>query len=219
MTQRSALCHSNAQEAPAKGTRTEKSHSRRAFRLRLNTPEELPHMDAYRFDTLTRSLAVPSSRRRTISALIGSLGLLALVDRDEAAAAKSGKCKPKCGECARCKRGDCDKKKGRKKRCKRGKCQPLQDGTPCTGGVCGSGFCTATPICPPPFTVCNGFCVNTRANEANCGGCGIVCTAGLSCCRGSCTSRNTDPTNCGRCGNICPATAPVCQAGACVVGP
>src|SRR5215216_1371615 len=155
-------------------------------------------MDASRFDSLARSLIVAGSRRRTLVALAASLGLLVSADPDDAAAAKSGRCTPQCGECQRCKRGHCRKTKHHKKRCKRGKCQPVSEGTPCTVGSC-----------------CGGRCVNTRGNEANCGACGVACPAGLNCCRGVCTNRATDPANCGRCGTVCPPTAPVCSAGIC----
>ena len=45
-------------------------------------------MDADRFDTLTRSLTAAGSRRRALAAaLAGSLGLLALTDPGDVAAA------------------------------------------------------------------------------------------------------------------------------------
>ena len=57
-------------------------------------------MDADRFDSLARSLTAAGSRRRALAAaLSGALGLLGLAHPDDVAAAKSGKCKPKCGEC------------------------------------------------------------------------------------------------------------------------
>ena len=193
-------------------------------------------MDADRFDHLTRSLTSAGSRRRALVALFGALGLLGLTNPDEAVAAKSGKCKPQCGECASCKRGDCKKTKHGKKRCKRGKCQPLREGTPCTNGTCRGGSCIVSPsplTCPQGLTVCGGSCVDTRTAQANCGGCGIVCGPRQTCCGGDCVSLNTNRRNCGACGNVCPAgtnccngtcscVAPqiccrrVCQAGPCV---
>ena len=100
-------------------------------------------MDADRFDTLARSLTAVGSRRRTLAAL----GLLGLADPDEAAAAKTGKCKPTCGECEKCKKGDCDKKDG-KKVCKKGKCQAKANGTPCSAGTCQGRRCTSPPSTP-----------------------------------------------------------------------
>ena len=190
-------------------------------------------MDADRFDALTRSLTAAGSRRRALAtALSGALGLLGLAGPDEAAAAKSGKCKPPCGECATCKRGDCKKKQGRKKRCKRGKCQPLREGTPCTNGTCQSGSCIAAVLpCPQGLTVCSGSCVDTRTAQANCGGCGIVCGPRQTCCGGDCVSLNTNRRNCGACGNVCPVgtnccnrtcscVAPqICCRGTCQTGP
>jgi hypothetical protein len=87
-------------------------------------------MDADRFDTLTRSLTAGGSRRRAMAAGLGSaLSLLGLAHSDETGA-KSGKCKPACGECAKCDKGRCQKKNGTK-RCKKGKCKPKADGTAC----------------------------------------------------------------------------------------
>jgi hypothetical protein len=170
------------------------------FDLRPSRPEteRALFMDADRFDSLARSLVVAGTRRQVVVALAASLGLLGLAKPDDVAAAKSGRCKPQCAECQHCKRGHCRKTRHHKKRCKKGRCQPVSEGTFCTGGSC-----------------CGGRCVNTRTNEANCGGCGVACPAGLSCCRGICTNRATDPANCGRCGTVCPPTAPVCSTGIC----
>jgi hypothetical protein len=74
------------------------------------TPTWVIHpMDADRFDALARTLTAAGSWRWTLAALGGVLGLLSLAGPDEAAAAKSAKCKPKCGECESCKRGNCRK--------------------------------------------------------------------------------------------------------------
>ena len=154
-------------------------------------------MDTIRFDAIVKSLAGQTSRRRTLGALVGSaLGILALTDRDEAAAARNGKCKPKCGECEKCKRGDCDKKNG-KKRCQQGKCKPKSDGTLCgRGGTCLSGSC----VCPPGSQSCGGGCVPsclgaTRGlNPTTCTCCGtggdsVSCPmagTNAACCTGTC---------------------------------
>ena len=132
-------------------------------------------MDPSRFDRLAKALAVRRPRRVALP-LLAVLGL-SFADVEESWAAKSGRCKPRCGECARCRRGKCRKTKHGKKRCRRGRCQPLRFGTPCTTGICQNGSCFAAPpsLCPDGLTFCNGSCINTRTNNANCGGCGTVC--------------------------------------------
>jgi hypothetical protein len=108
-------------------------------------------VEADRFDALSRVLSVAGSRRGTLTAaLSGALGLLGLAHPDDAAAATSGKCKPRCGECEKCKKGDCDKKDG-KKVCTKGKCQAKTNGTPCSAGTCQDRRCTNSP--PPPSRV------------------------------------------------------------------
>lgn len=109
-------------------------------------------MDADHFDSLARSLTDARSRRRAIAAALGgALGVLGLLDRDEASAAKSGKCKRKPEECETCKKGKCQTKNG-KKSCKAGKITPKPDTTPCTGGSCQSGQCLSPSgvVVPPP---------------------------------------------------------------------
>jgi hypothetical protein len=117
-------------------------------------------MDADRFDTLSRTLSATPSRRaafRLLGAL--SLGLVARI-RPEPAEAKSGKCKPKCGECERCKRGDCDKKNG-KTRCQKGKCKPKANGLTCDGGgTCQKGRCVV-PFCAGRNSCQDGNAITT----------------------------------------------------------
>ncbi len=113
-------------------------------------------MDADTFDSLSRSLTVMGSRRRSLMATLGVvLGALGLAASDDAKAAKSGKCKRQPGECETCKKGRCEKKNG-KKRCKAGKIQPKPFGTPCPGGTCQNGLCRSpdgsvvTPLAGDP---------------------------------------------------------------------
>lgn len=84
---------------------------------------------------------------------------------------------------------------------------------------------------------CGGVCIDTCCNNANCGGCGIVCTSGETCfegicgcpsglccaegetiCNGACVDLTTDLNNCGACGSICESglVAVDCRAGECV---
>ena len=101
-------------------------------------------MDADRFDSLVRSLTTVGFRRRTLATVVtGAIGLLGLAGADDVAAGKSGKCKPKCGECQTCDKGKCNKKNG-KKRCKKGKCKAKGNGTGCSTGTCQSGSCVAS---------------------------------------------------------------------------
>lgn len=127
-------------------------------------------MNADRFASLTRALAAARSRRRTLAALAGALGLVGLAYPEDAAAAKSGRCKPKCGECERCKRGDCDKKDG-KRRCQKGKCKPKADTTGCSVGTCQAGTC----VSPPPPSDPNACSNPATTCDPNCGPAGTTC--------------------------------------------
>lgn len=41
---------------------------------------------------------------------------------------------------------------------------------------------------PAPDQICGGACVNTAANDKNCGSCGVACSAGQGCCAAVCTN-------------------------------
>jgi hypothetical protein len=154
-------------------------------------------MDQHRFDALAKLVGSGATRRGAL-ALLAGLGLGSLSPTGTEAA-KSGKCKPACTECQTCNTGKCRRKNG-KKRCKKGTCEPLPNGTACaspngaTGATCQNGTCT----CP---TLCNGTCVDTQSDEANCGTCGKVCGTNQVCQRGFCFPKAA-----------CPAT----QVGACI---
>ncbi len=79
------------------------------------------------------------------------------------------------------------------------------------------------------LTDCDGTCVDTNVDPANCGACGTACAGGEVCsvgtcatqcgggtteCGGLCVDTNVDPANCGSCGNAC-GTGEVCSAGTC----
>ena len=72
--------------------------------------------------------------------------------------------------------------------------------------------------CPTSEIACNAICVDTTADNANCGSCGNECASSEVCVRGACTalmcgsfamcphtctSFDVDPRNCGACGVRC----------------
>lgn len=77
---------------------------------------------------------------------------------------------------------------------------------------------------------CQGSCVDTKSDPANCGSCGHACSNGQVCtigtcaakclsgvdCGGRCVDTSSDPTNCGTCGVQC-ANGLVCLAGKCAM--
>src|SRR5262249_41538304 len=82
-------------------------------------------------------------------------------------------------------------------------------------------------------TNCNGQCVNTQTDTANCGGCAKPCPGGQVCsggvcgmgcpqplvvCNGGCADPRFDPNNCNGCGQVCPGAAhaiAVCATSTC----
>lgn len=86
-------------------------------------------MEDIRFDTITKALGALTTRRWTAGALLaGALSVLGLSGPDDAEAAETKMCKPKCNSCEKCDEGTCEKKNG-KKRCKKGKCKLKPNGT------------------------------------------------------------------------------------------
>jgi hypothetical protein len=68
-------------------------------------------------------------------------------------------------------------------------------------GSCRWGDCVGT--CPTG-TCCSGRCTDTGWDEANCGGCGVVCSAPSgTCCGGECVDVGSDFDHCGRCDHSC----------------
>ncbi len=105
----------------------------------------------------------------------------------------------------------------------------------CSGQTSGDD---AGPGCPASQVSCNGTCVDTQVDPANCGGCGMTCDPSQVCSRGQCNAlctasqtacmlpsgeagpsvfcvdTKTDNANCGGCGKACPAEQ-TCANGTC----
>ena len=167
-------------------------------------------MDADRFDALLRSLTQsPSASRRGMGRFVIGLTLGGFGLAQPAMAARSGKCKPACGECEACDKGKCERKNG-KKRCKKGKCKAKVNGTGCAGGSCQNGSCIPTPpfctgknSCDETDVRCESggaacFCFVTVSGEPFCG---RVESSG-SCTATSCPSGQACIVKGGRCGGV-----------------
>lgn len=197
-------------------------------------------MDHHRFDSLARSLAAPTSRRRLVAAIVGGFAA-SLLDRDAGEAAKKPK-KPKpdkrckqtqdgqpCGECGTCQGGVCVGALPLAceacEYCARdATCQP-NDGLECMGcGTCRNRVCVANP------DRCNGceecdaldlICIpNPAWNGSSCGNCG-------TCQDGSCQVTDPPCPECQTClngfcvpvaadGTACGGECGSCQSGDCV---
>lgn len=94
--------------------------------------------------------------------------------------------------------------------------------------ACGGGSSDGGDACSGDLTRCGGACVDTRTDEAHCGGCtGHACPTGATCeagecrcpegqtpCGGACVDLQSSDENCGACGHACGLGT--CQAGGCV---
>ena len=99
------------------------------------------------------------------------------------------------------------------------------DGSVAAIGEGGPNADAAGPVvgdgCPLYQTRCNGTCISTSVDPANCGGCGVTCAGaevcsagacvasclpGLSACHHRCVDLMTDNANCGACATPCAGT-------------
>ncbi|MFT4039309.1 MAG: hypothetical protein QM692_14070 [Thermomicrobiales bacterium] len=166
-------------------------------------------MDETRFDQIARAISVAGTRRRALGALTGvalGAGLAGILTHEDAEGRKSK---------AKKRRERKQKKRDRKKK---RKCRKQSVAQAC-GTRCGTTVtlkpCNRTVTCPPctpttcdpacvaPLTCCNGVCVDTTRDRANCGACGVAVTASQLCvasapqaCDVTCTAGN----------NICAST-------------
>jgi hypothetical protein len=139
-------------------------------------------MDPTRFDTLTRSLAAPRTRR----GLVGAVAALAIGVR---AASAQAACPP--GQTAN-RKGDCSCPPGTDA-CPDGCYDQKRDlyncgrcGRTCIGGECRKGECR----CPAGSVLCAGVCRSLASfgdDPENCGGCGISCDDGDACTTDTCS--------------------------------
>ena len=189
---------------------------------------EVIHMDADRFDTLTRSLAEPRSRRSALSGLlVGSVSLLGWQAGNDADAhdllptckKKSGKQKKKCIKKAKAHTAQHASELGPT-------CTPQCAGKTCgangCGGECGrcNGSCVDNAcICPDPSHLCDGFCQQCCL-DSHCSG-GKTCQGGsCKCPSGTRFCNNTQCQEC--CSNLdccgelqCSGGAKSCVNGTC----
>jgi hypothetical protein len=91
------------------------------------------------------------------------------------------------------------------------------DGNACTLNICLGGVCSSQAFVDgaecPDGVCCGGECVDTQSDEANCGSCDVVCSAGQVCCDGGCIDPQNNKQHCGQCGKRCGRGA--CRNGRC----
>lgn len=126
------------------------------------------------FEGLTRTLAVPRSRRGILGGIAAGsvVALIPAVAQAGTDPATPGVCK-KSGETSCCVNTSNDA----------GNCGACGNACP-PGQVCTSGVCG----CPPGLTQCGSLCISVGSDNLNCGSCGNVCPPGSACMGGRCQS-------------------------------
>lgn len=170
-------------------------------------------MDGHRFDRLTRTLAVPTGRRRFLKTLAGALlgGTAAIRIADgTAAACPSGQVAASGGRCL----------------CKTTGRAPVNGACPCGAGQtdCGGGVCEDLSSDLANCGTCGGACPDPERQICRAGQC--WCLPGLTQCGNRCVDLLTDSDNCGACTNRCPDPTPgtcekerICVSGSCTFTP
>ena len=101
-------------------------------------------------------------------------------------------------------------------------------GSPASSFSCSLGQCRV--YCASGLTDCNGACVDTNEDIANCGQCDVACAGTTSCvsgvctcplpdqtnCNGLCVDTKVDGANCGACDVQCPIGS-TCTASGCAI--
>jgi hypothetical protein len=97
---------------------------------------------------------------------------------------------------------------------------------------CGTNGNLVGATCQSGSLDCNGLCVDTQIDSANCGACGTSCSTGKECrhgacalicsststaCDGVCVNSLTDNANCGACAVVCPGGTFCSGGGTCAV--
>jgi hypothetical protein len=178
-------------------------------------------MDANRFDAIAKAIVAESSRRRTLAGLLGgALAALGLAAPESADAARTGNCKPECGECQVCKKGKCRRTKSGRKRCKKGRCEPVENETQCIAPI--NGFCIdGACVCPENLEECNGLCLpicapNVQARNPNTCVCCFV--NNLPCVNDSPEGGRVPQVNANCCSNVCLPLGSTGTQGLCAPG-
>ncbi|AUX30570.1 MULTISPECIES: MXAN_6577-like cysteine-rich protein [Sorangium] len=55
--------------------------------------------------------------------------------------------------------------------------------------ACAGDVSPPAALCDPPYSACDGVCVALRSDRANCGACGVACSADEACVAGACEVR------------------------------
>lgn len=157
-------------------------------------------MDAQRFDSLSRTIAVGGTRRSVLRGVLGGLALLLPGARALAAPPDGHGNKPlgkQCNQHFQCETGYCDPATGTCGGCSIN--ADCDDGDPCTYDVCGSEShhcfhdpipdcraCTGSGRCPHGGECCGGRCCPDGsvcgASPSGEPACCAICSNGVTCC-------------------------------------
>jgi hypothetical protein len=137
-------------------------------------------MDVSRFDSIAKTLAVDTSRRRVLRGIAAAVAglIVAPVARGQAATCYAAG--DSCNVDSECCVGTCGY----------GYCRCPAGKTNCNG-LCLDN-CQG---CPTGWIKCNGVCHDLKTDNGNCGACGHACPKGSHCSNGKCCGPRQ--VNCG----------------------